>query len=124
MVSVVISIGSNYGDRIANVSEAMKWLSKEILVESRSSDIYETPCALDEGHDYMNGVVAGFYQGTGFSLEETLKEKEHLMGRTSELRKQKLVPIDLDIVICDGEILKEWDYRQKFFKIGYEQIKV
>lgn len=122
MISVVLSIGSNCGDRRHNVEKAIEWLKSQ-LIEVKVSDIYETPCALkNEMPSYLNAVVKGVYQGIGYDLEEALKDKEREMGRNSECRAKGEVPIDIDIVICDGEIWREWDYRQKFFTIGYSQI--
>ncbi|MCH5230049.1 MAG: 2-amino-4-hydroxy-6-hydroxymethyldihydropteridine diphosphokinase [Muribaculaceae bacterium] len=121
MVSVVIGIGSNFGNRKENVEKAMIWL-QSILIETKCSAVYETPCASNSGKNYMNAVISGVYQGTGFELEDILKEKEKEMGRNHLRREAGEVPIDLDIVICDGEILKKWDYRQKFFRIGYLQL--
>ena len=122
MVSVVISIGSNFGDRESAVAGAIEWLKKDILSQVKCSDVYETPCALNGEKSYVNAVVSGFFQGTGIELEEILKDKEFQMGRTSKMREKKLVPIDLDIVLMNGEVVKDWDYRQKFFKIGFSQI--
>ena len=122
MVSVVIGIGSNCGDRKKNVLEAIEWLKKE-LIQVESSDIYETPCALKAGRPYLNAVVKGFYQGIGYDLEGLMKDKEREMGRTTDCKERGDVSIDLDIVIMDGEIVKDWDYRQRFFKIGYSQIR-
>ncbi|MCH5224494.1 MAG: 2-amino-4-hydroxy-6-hydroxymethyldihydropteridine diphosphokinase [Muribaculaceae bacterium] len=121
MVNVVISIGSNCGDRYKNVETALEWL-KSILIEVQCSEIYETPCALKSGSPYVNAVLKGVYQGLGYDLEERLKEKEHQMGRNVECRKRGEVPVDIDIVVMDGEVVKEWDFRQKFFQIGYIQI--
>lgn len=121
MVSVVISIGSNCGDRKKSVEEAINWL-KTVLIQTKISSIYETPCAMKSGKPYMNAVVSGFYQGTGFQLDDAIKEKEHEMGRTSECREKGEVPVDMDIVVCDGEVLRDWDFRQKFFRLGYSQI--
>lgn len=121
MVEVVISIGSNCGDRRKMVEKAVEWL-KSILMQTSCSGIYETPCARHTDVTYLNAVVKGYYSGTGFELDDILKGKEHEMGRTAECREAGKVPIDMDIVICDGEVLKDWDYRQKFFRIGFEQI--
>lgn len=121
MVSVVIGIGSNCGNRKLNVERAISWLGT-ILIEAKSSEIYETPCALKVGKPYMNSVVKGFYSGTGIQLENNLKEKEREMGRDSECREKGDVPIDMDIVVMDGGVIKNWDYRQKFFQIGFQQI--
>lgn len=126
MVKVVISIGSNCGDRVAQVKEALSWLS-HILIETHCSGIYETPCAKNTGKPYLNAVIEGIYQESGIDLkdqiEEILKEKELKMGRNAQCREKGEVPIDMDLVLMDGEIIKPWDYRQKFFQIGYSQIK-
>lgn len=121
MTNVVIGIGSNCGDRKLLVEKAVAWL-KTVLLQFKCSEIYETPCALKVGKPYMNAVVSGFYQGTGLELGDLLKDKEREMGRDSQCREKGDVPIDLDIVVCDGGIWKEWDYRQKFFQIGYRQL--
>ena len=121
MISVVISVGSNCGERQVNVENAISWL-KSILMQTECSDIYETPCAKSIGKPYMNAVIKGFYQGDGMQLEELLKDKEYHMGRTSECRGKGEVPIDMDIVILNGDIAKPWDYRQKFFQLGYSRL--
>ena len=122
MLSVVISVGSNCGDRREMVKMGIEWL-KTKLMEMKYSSIYETPCALKSGSAYMNAVVSGFYEGVGYDLDDELKLKEQEMGRTAECRARGEVPIDMDIVMENGEVVKEWDYRQKFFRIGYGEIQ-
>lgn len=125
MVKIVVSIGSNCGDRKALVEEAIAWL-KTLLIQTKCSGIYETPCAKNTGTPYMNAVISGYYQGEGIdvkdTLEEILKDKEYKMGRTTRCREAGEVPIDMDIVLLNGDIIKAWDYRQKFFQIGYQEI--
>lgn len=122
MLSVVISIGSNCGDRKKNVEKSIEWL-KTFLMQTKCSEIYETPCALKTGKNYINAVISGFYEGVGYDLEDQLKLKEHEMGRTPECRKRGDVPVDMDIVIENNVVIKDWDYRQQFFQIGFEQIQ-
>lgn len=121
MVSVVISIGSNCGDRRANVEEGLHWL-KSFLIQTKCSEIYETPCALKNGPSYMNAVITGFYEGVGYELDDRLKIKEREMGRNAQCREKGEVPIDMDIVMENNEVVKEWDFRQKFFQIGYQAL--
>lgn len=121
MVKVVIGIGANCGDRENSVRKALEWL-KTILIQVKCSEIYETPCVNQTGRPYMNAVVSGVFQSTGIDLEDMLKDKERLMGRTAECKEKGDVPVDLDIVMLDGEIVRPWDYRQKFFRIGFSQI--
>ena len=91
-------------------------------MQTECSDIYETPCAKSMGKPYRNAVIKGFYQGDGIQLEECLKDKEHDMGRTAACRERGDVPIDMDIVMMNDEIVKTWDYRQKFFQIGFSRL--
>lgn len=122
MLSVVISVGSNCGDRKANVEEALRWL-KSLLMQTKCSPVYETPCALESGTPYMNAVISGFYEGVGYELNDRLKMKEHEMGRNADCRSRGEVPVDMDIVMENGEVVKEWDFRQKFFQIGYSSLR-
>ena len=122
MISVVLSIGSNCGDRKSNIEKALNWLAA-ILMQPKFSRIYETPCAKNVGKPYMNAVIKGFYQGDGFQLEDLLKDKERSMGRDARCREKGDVPVDIDLVVCDGTVFKPWDYRQKFFQIGFEEIE-
>ena len=122
MLSVVISVGSNCGDRKANVKRGLEWL-KSILMQTKCSGIYETPCALKSGLSYMNAVISGYYEGPGYDLDDRLKLKERELGRTAQCRERGEVPIDLDIVMENNEVVKDWDFRQKFFQIGYREIQ-
>ena len=122
MIEVVLSLGSNCGDKLTNIYTALNWLSG-LLENIVSSTIYETPCARMSDCTYMNAVVRGLYRHDTRQLDILLKQYEIEAGRTAERREKGEVPVDLDIVIADGEIIKEWDFRQKFFKTGYDQLK-
>ena len=121
MVKVVLSIGANCGARKETVGRAISWL-REILRDLKSSEIYETPCVGKDGAPYMNAVVSGVYTGGLKELESSLKHYELEKGRTSECRERGEVPLDIDIVMADEKVLKEWDFRQKFFNLGYSEI--
>ena len=121
MINVVISIGANCGNRREAVGEAIRNL-REILQEFRCSEIYETPCAGREGRPYVNAVVSGMFNAGKEQLEKILKAYETDYGRDAACRERGDVPIDIDIVMVNGEILKAWDFRQKFFQIGFRQL--
>lgn len=116
-----MSVGSNCGDRRKNVERALSWL-RSILMQTEVSGIYETPCALKRGKPYLNAVVKGFYEGSGIQLDDILKEKEREIGRHRDCELKGDVLIDMDIVVCNREVYKEWDFAQKFFQIGYSQL--
>lgn len=116
MNNIVICIGSNQERH--NVENALLWLS-ELFEESVYSSIYETPAVNCGGRNYHNSVLRGRTNTSHEELNELIKEYELSCGRDSNARQKGLVPIDIDIVIYNDEIIRPWDYRQNFFKIGF-----
>lgn len=121
MMEVVVSLGSNYGDRIAEIKAGIEWL-QSVLSDCVSSSIYPTPDCLGGHKEYMNAVVKGKTCIPLRELDRMCKEYEKSQGRTQQKRDNGDVPIDIDIVILDGVIIKERDARQRFFLIGYSMI--
>ena len=121
MMRVILSLGSNHGERSEQLEKAIDWLGG-ILYNINVSKIYETPCALKQGLPYLNCVVGCEADIPIENLDHLLKEYENQNGRTKECRESGKVPIDIDIVMADNKVLKEWDFRQNFFKIGYLDI--
>lgn len=121
--TVILSIGSNCGDRRANVSQSLAWLSTQEGVSIiQISDIYETPELHGVGNPYINGVVK-INTLLGYdALQNRCKDYEISTGRDNECRAKGMVPIDIDIVIWNNEILRPKDYSCEFFQIGYDQI--
>jgi 7,8-dihydro-6-hydroxymethylpterin-pyrophosphokinase (HPPK) len=120
-ITVVLSLGSNYGDRRGNVECAMNWLM-EILEGVSCSGIYETLPVGHAGTNYFNAVVSGCFKGSVDELNAICKEYEILHGRDEESRRFRRVPVDIDIVIAGEEVLRPRDYRCSFFRKGYEMI--
>lgn len=118
--SAIISIGSNFGNREKNVRNAIEWLSSndDVIIIKRS-DIYETPEVYGNGSAYINAVAE---IGTSLSLgllTDRVKKFEISSGRNSECRDLGLVPIDIDIVVWNQEVIRPKDFSCDFFKIGY-----
>lgn len=122
--SVVLSLGSNCGDRADNVSKAMEWLKTTILTEAECSQIYETAPVGHSGVNYMNAVVSGCFSGILDSLEKECKEYELEHGRDTESRRFNRVPVDIDIVIADEEIIRPRDFKCSFFQKGFRQLRL
>lgn len=129
---VLISVSSNYGDRAKNCQDALAWLAT-VLKDAVSSSVYETEdisCKNNSGSSssypekpkYMNAVLFGYFDISFEKLNENLKAYELKHGRDSEARKQGEVPIDLDIVKWNGEILRPRDYAADYFRKGLTEI--
>lgn len=119
-MEVVLSLGSNDGDRHANVASAIKWL-QETLERCRSSSIYETE-AIGGGYPYMNAVAKGEWNGTAEELDSLCKEYERRHGRDQKARMLKRVPVDIDIVIVDGIVVRQRDYGFDYFRRGLNEL--
>lgn len=120
-VKVVLSFGSNCGDRIANIVNALEWFSS-LATDSCFSSIYETPEIHGHGTPYMNAVASGYIVVDFDSFERQTKLYEVRNGRDTSCRLQGKVPIDIDIVICNNDILRPYDFGCEFFQIGYMEL--
>lgn len=129
---VLISVSCNCGDRIKNCQDALAWLAS-VLKDAVSSSVYETEdisCKNNSGSSashpekpkYMNAVVSGYSDIPFEPLNENLKAYELGHGRDSEARRKGEVPIDLDIVTWNHEILRPRDYAADYFRKGLTEI--
>lgn len=117
---VTLCLGSNCSSRL--VEEAIEWLGT-VLTDVRSSGLYSTPPLKGNGDSYFNAVVTG---STSNSLDEcnaTFKTYERECGRDERCREKGIVPIDIDIVIWNDKVIRERDYIQNYFRIGYTRLR-
>ena len=115
-------IGSNCGQREENVERAILWLSG-MLSGFRHSSVYATPDCHGGQREYMNAVAIGYTALATLELEMLSKGFENANGRDQEARAKGDVPVDVDLVVFEGEILREKDFRCEFFQKGYREIK-
>lgn len=74
------------------------------------------------GPFYMNAVAIGRWTQTVEKLDSLCKDYEVRNGRDLKARARNEVPVDIDIVISSGKILRPKDYRCDFFRIGFRQL--
>ena len=107
---VFLSLGSNLGDREANLAGAISALEthKEIT-HVRSASFYES-VFLGEGDqpDYLNTVVELNNSFQPFDLFDHICQIEQMMGRPKERTKNIPRSIDVDI-LCHGDSVLETD---------------
>jgi 2-amino-4-hydroxy-6-hydroxymethyldihydropteridine diphosphokinase len=106
MVDVVLCLGSNLGDRTANMRLMEAALERELQPPIRKSRLMETePLGVTAGHPwYYNRLVRGKYDGTPLGLLETCQAIEKELGRT---RPEKYAPrtADIDIVLFGDRVV-------------------
>jgi 2-amino-4-hydroxy-6-hydroxymethyldihydropteridine diphosphokinase len=108
MVEVFIALGSNLGDRAANLRRAGERLSAFMVLYGRSS-VYETaPQYLEDQPDFLNMVVSGDTDLPAAALLNALKALEKDMGRAPSQRFGPRL-IDLDILYYGDQVIETPD---------------
>ena len=80
-VRVYLGLGSNLGDRLANLERGLQILGERVRLV-RASSIYETePWGFVEQPAFLNCVVEGVSSVSPEGLLEILKEAERMVGR-------------------------------------------
>lgn len=108
IVVVVVGLGSNVGDRIQNLREAVRLVGERARVV-RTSRIYETaPVGGPEQPPFLNAAIAVEWEGEALALLDVLQSIERDLGRTRDVRWGPRT-IDLDVLWIDGgaEIAEE-----------------
>jgi GTP cyclohydrolase-4 len=101
---VHLGVGSNLGDRQANLAEAIRSLRAEVQIE-RLSSVYETaPAYREDQPPFLSLAVQGITTLAPVELLRFLQRIEQRMGREPGLRSGP-PPIDLDILFYDGQIV-------------------
>lgn len=121
MNTMFVSIGSNSLDRQWQMSQAVKYLKTKmdgVLV----STIYETSAINGVDAPYFNAVVFAKTELDLDSVMTMLKQWEVQCGRTSLSKLNGVVPIDLDIVVWNNQVLREKDFSYSYFKTGYNEL--
>ena len=103
--TVYIALGTNLGDRLANLRAALRSLPTVVIV-IEESPVYETPpWGYEDQPDFLNMVIKA---ETGLDPEPLLKYLKQLevqLGREQNFRWGPRL-IDLDILFYDDLVLK------------------
>ncbi len=121
MNTLAISLGSNSKDRSIQMENAVLYL-KSIFDGVSCSTIYETQALNGKDAPYLNAVAVA---NTDLSIVEAtklLKDWECKCGRTIESKLMGSIPIDLDIVVWNGEVVRDKNFSCDFFTRGYFQL--
>ena len=109
-MKVVLSLGSNIGDRRKTIVKAISKLREKVQIEKVSS-LYETePWGYKKQNKFFNVVISGETNLNPKSLLFFIKKVEKEMGRRERFRWGPR-EIDVDIVFYEDVILKEKDLK-------------
>jgi 2-amino-4-hydroxy-6-hydroxymethyldihydropteridine diphosphokinase len=101
---VFLGLGTNLGDRRANLTSALAALAPQVRV-TRCSSLYETPpWGYTAQPAFLNQVLAGETHLPPVELLAFLKQIEVEIGRTPSFRYGPRL-IDIDILYYDSQVL-------------------
>ena len=106
-VDAFIGLGTNLGDRLANLTEAVRLLEATDGVRVvRSSRVYETEPVGPPQPDYLNAVAE---LSTSLGPRELLTVCQEIEGRMGRIRGERWGPrvIDLDVLTYGREVVDE-----------------
>ena len=108
--SYIVSIGSN-SDAEQKMREVRHILTDLFDNVAFSTFQWTSPVGAHYTQPFYNGAV--FFESNlgAVDLKAQLKTIESKLGRTSEQKKEGIVPMDLDIIVCNGEIIHP-DYQR------------
>ncbi|MHB8105380.1 MAG: 2-amino-4-hydroxy-6-hydroxymethyldihydropteridine diphosphokinase [Dehalococcoidales bacterium] len=102
--TVYLSLGSNLGNRQANLDQALKLISERMRL-GKISSIYDTePVGLVNQPRFLNLACEVFTRIAPEGLLALLKGIEQKMGRYSRTGEPRI--IDIDIVLFGDQIIK------------------
>jgi len=102
---IYIGLGSNLGDRLANIRKAIELMKEEGIEIVEESSIYETePVGYKEQGWFLNSVVKAKTELSPVRLWKRLEKIERSMGRKREIKWGPRI-IDLDILFYGNRIL-------------------
>ncbi|WP_414000132.1 2-amino-4-hydroxy-6-hydroxymethyldihydropteridine diphosphokinase [Flavobacterium sp. W1B] len=103
---VILSIGSNQGDRLENVKECIALIHQEIGTVIKVSKVYETPSWGFESDAFYNCALVLHTFSTAHKILSQALKIEKKLGRIRSVEKgyQSRI-IDIDLIAYDEEII-------------------
>ena len=106
---VYLGLGSNLGDKIANLNQALNLISMELGAITRTSSYYfSDPQGFISENEFVNLVIKVESKKLPLEILEGIQKIERLMGRTSNTTGQYQDRIiDIDILFHNSDIINE-----------------
>ena len=103
---VYLGIGGNLGDRVSILSNSLTAIQERIGTIEHRSSLYETPpWGYTQQPEFLNAAVALKTNLPALEILGIAKELEHAAGRATNHPRWHERPLDIDILIVEGEVI-------------------
>ncbi|MDE5799782.1 MAG: 2-amino-4-hydroxy-6-hydroxymethyldihydropteridine diphosphokinase [Paramuribaculum sp.] len=119
MHEAIVCVASNTDDREVLIEAFKARVVGEIDATATFSPIYSTLSITDGITPYNNMVGCINCSQDMEELGALMKRWEREAGRIAHC---KSVPLDIDIVVFDGQVVRPRDFAQEYFKTGYRAL--
>lgn len=106
MATAYLGLGTNLGDRDANLAAALELLDERVGIDAVSSVYESEPVGYTAQPKFLNLVARIRTKLAPRDLLEALQEIERELGRERHFRNAPRV-IDVDLLLYDDEVLEE-----------------
>jgi 2-amino-4-hydroxy-6-hydroxymethyldihydropteridine diphosphokinase len=104
---VVLSLGSNLGDRLGHIEQAVALLHRRVGTVTRVSKLYETPAWGFDGTPFYNCALVLHTHSDARTVLSKILAVEAEMGRERTAGGYAARTIDIDVIAFDEEIIDE-----------------
>ncbi len=105
--SIILSIGSNKGDRLKNIQECIALIHRKVATVIKTSRLYQTPAWGFEGEAFYNAALLVHSHKPAEKLLQDVLTIEKELGRTrTETTTYTSREIDIDIIAYGNQVIK------------------
>lgn len=119
---VLICLGSNLSDRDHRVLTAAEYFEHEHLDRTDRTPIAVSDDFTGLGRPYANMLLSAETDRSLAQLIDAATRYELAEGRTRHSKHLGVMPIDIDIVFYDGQLLKPRQFDRSYFQRLYKQL--
>ena len=103
---VVLSLGTNQGNRLLNIEKAVEWIHQEVGTVIKTSKLYETPSWGFDGDAFYNCALVLHSFSSAHKILDQILNIEKQLGRVRDatLEYQSRI-IDIDLIAFNEEII-------------------
>lgn len=103
---VVLSIGTNQGNRLENIERCLQLIHEEVATVIKVSKVYETPSwGFDSAAFYNATILIHTFDSAAVILEKALRIEKQMGRVRSEGLGYQSRSIDIDVITFDTEII-------------------